>query len=358
MTTVAEAKGASRSKTTPIKWLNLVLTAVFIIWGFAYLAQRITLTDIIDALATANGRLLWLTLLAVFATTLLKAWRWQLMLSPHERTPPFATTFWAMIVGQFINTTIPVPRLGDVARVYTLNQQAQISKMRSLGTLIVEKTLDLTMLTLTLALVLPTIILPDNLTRNTLPLLTAALLVILCTLYLVTYQTDRLMILLNKIAQPLPPQLAQRFLKWTVSGLEGLAALRRPSLTILLLTLSTLISLLSILAPYILFIAFALPLNFLHAGLLYAAIAIIVAPATTPAQIGFFEFAVYVLLTQLLPQPQEALLISYAITFHVLAIAPQLLLGIPALIQTNWRRHSLTQAQHAMPIAQNHESAI
>ena len=65
------------------------------------------------------------------------------------------------MLGQYVNLIVPFFRLGEVARIYALNRQASVPMAQSLGTLVVEKVLDLFILILTIAAILPFVVLPE-----------------------------------------------------------------------------------------------------------------------------------------------------------------------------------------------------
>jgi glycosyltransferase 2 family protein len=155
-----EQKRVSDSQPLPLakrlfSWLNLLLGLVLLIWGVWYVVNEITLAELRHALALADPRYMVLALLVFLATLATKAARWQRQFTPRARRPGFAPSFWAMMLGQFMNTAVSFLRLGEIARVFALHQQTGISKLEGLGTLVLEKSLDLIMLVLTLVVLIP-----------------------------------------------------------------------------------------------------------------------------------------------------------------------------------------------------------
>lgn len=313
-------------------WFNFLLTAVLVIGGLWYLVQEVTLADFGQALARANVLYIALAVAVVVLTAVAKTWRWQQLLP--ER-PHFAPLFWSLVIGQFVNVTVPFLRLGEVARIYSLDQQAQTGKVRLVGTLVVEKTLDLLTLLLMIAFLIPFVVLSNFVTTNEVALITAVCLLILA-LYILAYHTAWVVQILQKFTRFLPGRWQRPFHQLTIAGLEGLAALRhRPTLLALVFS-SGVIAFLSILTPWLLLFAFGLPATFVLATLINVGATIATVPASTPAKIGVVQFAVIFILSQL-QVGSEAAVWSYAIVFHLVVILPQIVLGAVAMAQTGWR---------------------
>jgi uncharacterized protein (TIRG00374 family) len=225
--------------------------------------------------------------------------------------------------------------LGEVARIYSLDQQAQTGKVRVVGTLVVEKTLDLLTLLLMILALVPFVVLSEFVEANELALVTAVL-GLIAALYVLAYHTSWIVRLLQRLTRFLPKRLQRPFHQFTIAGLEGLAALRQRRTLLALLGSSTLIAFLSILTPWLLLPAFQLPASFLLATLINVGATIASVPASTPAKIGVVQFAVIFILSQL-EIGSEAAVWSYAIVFHLVVVLPQIALGLLAATQTGWR---------------------
>lgn len=313
-------------------WLNLLVTAVLLGGGLWYLVQEVTLAELGQALAQANVVYIVLTVLVVLITTVAKTWRWQILFPEH---PPFLPLFWSLAIGQFINLTVPFLRLGEIARIYSLDQQVQTGKVRVVGTLVVEKTLDLLTLLLMIAGLVPFVVVSDFVQTNGVALATAVLILILA-LYILAFHTAWVVRILRWFSRFLPERWQRPFHKLTIAGLEGLTALRQQRILLALLSSSFIIALLSILTPWLLLPAFHLPSTFILATLINVGATIAIVPSTTPAKIGVVQFAVIFILTRVGVE-DEAAVWSYAIIYHLVVILPQILLGAIATTQTSWR---------------------
>ena len=320
-----------------LPWFNLALALILIALGIWYLADKVSLEEIVQAILLAKPGYILLATGIIVLTGMMKALRWQLMFSLPDDTPRFAPLYWSLMLGQYVNLIVPFFRLGEVARIYALNLQNEIPMARSLGTLVVEKVLDAIMLALTIAILLPLVILPEFVGDPGWVLWTVPVAALLI-LYLLAYQTELIARFFQVIAEKFPTKLGRRLLNWSLLGLEGLASLRNTRLSLLLVGSSALIAFMALLTPYILFQAFDLQFSLVQAAVIHVVVTIATTPPSTPGKIGVFNGAVaLVLLTY--GMADEAIIISYSIVFHLVVIMPQIVLGSIAASRTDWRWH-------------------
>lgn len=314
--------------------VSILLTIILLLAGVWYLVSRVSLAEMAQALSAANPWLIAAALAVMVGTLLLKAWRWQLMYPPYRQAPPLPPFFWAMLLGAYINTLIPFLRLGELARIVAIDRGAGIKKTQALATLVLEKTLELLMLGLTVLVVITAVTLPPALNQTTTTLtVSAAALLILLLLYLIAAQTELVIRVMEALFGRLPAALGQRLSRWTVSGLAGLAALRSRKLALSLLALSALIAVCSVLTPLLLLRAFHLPFGWVEAAIINIAIMVALAPPSTPGKIGIFDGVVAFLLLQF-GYTNEAVIASYTIVYHLVVVLPLILLGSYAAAHT------------------------
>jgi uncharacterized protein (TIRG00374 family) len=209
--------------------------------------------------------------------------------------------------------------------------------MRTVGTLVVEKAIDLIFFALTVILLLPLVVLPDFYQPGL--LLVIAPILLLIFLFFLAYRPHIFVQLSRRISRHLPERWQERLSRSLIAGLEGIAALRNGRATAALLLLSLIIAALSALLPYILFPAFSIPLGLVEGTLMHVVVSVASLPPSTPAKIGVFNGVAALLLFQLGVQ-DEAVVISYAIVFHLVVIVPQIILGTVAAWQTDWNWNS------------------
>lgn len=310
-------------------WLNIGFTAVLLIAGIWYLVSRVSLAEMGQALRAASLPLILLSLGTAVLTLLLKAWRWQLMFPPDEMRPPasFPAFFWALLLGAYINVLVPFLRLGELARIVALDGFTGISKAQSLATLVLEKSLELIMLGLTMAVLLTAVALPAYLSGSGATLaLSLAGLAILIILYLIAGHAAIIIRLFEALFSRLPASIGRRLGRWTIAGLAGLVSLRRRRLAMGIVGLSAAIAVVAVLTPLLLLAAFHLPFGWVEAIILHTAITIALVPPTTPGKIGIFDGVVAFLLFQF-GLRDEAVIASVTIVYHLVLILPLIALG-------------------------------
>lgn len=129
---------------------------------FAFLAIGLLL--LFFAFRGINPQLLWndiktarygwilLSLIFAFLAYLLRAWRWMLIIEPIGYKPSFFNTFHAMMTGYLANFALP--RIGEITRCASLAKKENIPVDKLVGTVIVERVIDLLSLFILLVLLL------------------------------------------------------------------------------------------------------------------------------------------------------------------------------------------------------------
>ncbi len=109
------------------------------------------------------------SLAACFLAHVVRAFRWRMMITPlGHGTPSMLNTCYAVIIGYMAN--VAFPRMGEVSRCGVINRTNNIPIVKLIGTVIVERIVDLLMLTIVLALgiILQFDLLSDFLYKNVL----------------------------------------------------------------------------------------------------------------------------------------------------------------------------------------------
>lgn len=321
----APAPSQSLHRKKKVPWLRLFLSLILSGLGLWFVTRDASLTEIFAALGRARLEFVLLGLLVIALTTVVKAWRWRLLFRPRADRPPFGDIFWALSLGQLVNTAVPVLRLGEVARVYDLGQQTNSNKAHALGTLVVEKVLDLIMLAATLFLLLPFLVLP-GFVRESGTLLAFVALVTFLGLLLLAAKTQFALELVQLLARTLPARLEERLLTIADAGLKGLATLRSGRATFSLLLTSLFIAILAVMTPWILFFSMGIPLGLLAAATIHVVLTVGTLPPSTPAKVGVFEFLVAFML-QFFGVEGGATILAYTILYHLVVVLPQIAFG-------------------------------
>ena len=85
----------------------------------------------------------WIALSLFFAgiSFLIRARRWMLLIAPLGHTPSFKNTYHSLMIGYLSNYALP--RLGEVTRCVTLGKREEIPVDSLIGTVIIERVIDL-----------------------------------------------------------------------------------------------------------------------------------------------------------------------------------------------------------------------
>jgi uncharacterized protein (TIRG00374 family) len=301
---------------------------------FLWLALRqVSLGELVDAASQARPGWVLGGLGVILLTLGAKAWRWQLLYYPTWPPPSYRGLFRAMILGQFVNLVV---RLGELARIYAVEQDTPGIKARTLGTLVVEKTLDLVLLALLAVIVVPLVVMPTFVT-NALPTLVGLTAIAAAALYVVAARAGTVLSWFERTTHLLPDRLEERVNRLARASLLGLSALRSHRQLAFLLLITSVIAGLGVLTPLILFPAFGLPFGLREAAVLHTLLSIGTTPPSTPGKVGVFEWIVIWLLMNLFGFGDEAVALSYALVFHLVVILPQLALGAVAALRFRWQ---------------------
>ncbi|CAN5412738.1 lysylphosphatidylglycerol synthase transmembrane domain-containing protein [soil metagenome] len=145
------------------KNLLSILKYIFLLaiaFGLLFLAFKgVDVNKTIEEISHAN--VFWL-LASVFVSLVAffsRAYRWNLLIEPLGYKPKFTSTMYSLMVGYLAN--LAVPRLGEVSRCGSLSKAEKIPFNSLLGTVIVERLIDV--ISLLICLLLTAIIEYDRL---------------------------------------------------------------------------------------------------------------------------------------------------------------------------------------------------
>jgi uncharacterized protein (TIRG00374 family) len=294
---------------------------------FSYFAVRDVDFDVfIDALRQSSYWWILPALAALAASVAIRVIRWRYLFSVGTR-PPARPALRALLLGELFNAVLPM-RAGELARVIAVHREARTSRSEALGTVVVERLLDVLVLLALLLAVLPFV--PDvSWLGVAVGILAAAAVVAIAAIFaLWRYQSRPLRVLLRPLRW-LPGFSEARTSAAAESLLRGFEGLRsaRIGLVAVALTAATWLTVA---------LSFWLALRGLELGLGYDA-ALLVVVATTfalvipslPASLGVFEAATVYSLDPFGIDDSRAL--SAAVVLHVLTFAPFIVAGLVAL---------------------------
>ncbi|MCX6276306.1 MAG: lysylphosphatidylglycerol synthase transmembrane domain-containing protein [Bacteroidetes bacterium] len=136
------------------KYLLSVLKYIFLLAiaiGLLYLAfQGVDIGRTIHAISQANYFWLSASVLVSLVAFVSRAYRWNLLIEPLGYNPKSTNTMYSLMVGYLAN--LAVPRLGEVSRCGSLSKAEKIPFNGLLGTVIVERVIDVICLLICLLL--------------------------------------------------------------------------------------------------------------------------------------------------------------------------------------------------------------
>jgi uncharacterized protein (TIRG00374 family) len=126
---------APRSVLRAVVGIAVSIVALVLVFG------SVDLTATADVLRRAAPA--WVALMAVFLTVdlVLRAFRWKRLLAPI-RDVAFRSMFRYLLIGYLANNVLPA-RLGELVRCHYLGDREGISRATALGTVVVERVIDI-----------------------------------------------------------------------------------------------------------------------------------------------------------------------------------------------------------------------
>lgn len=106
--------------------------------------------DMAESMKKANYLWLVLSIFLGVLSHLSRAMRWNLVMRPAGYNPSLINSFFSVMVGYFTN--LAVPRAGEIARCATLARYEKVPVHYSVGTVVMERAIDLIMLFLVFVL--------------------------------------------------------------------------------------------------------------------------------------------------------------------------------------------------------------
>ena len=281
----------------------------------------------VRALAAASWPWVVVALIGVTVIAAAKALRWQWLYPPDAVPVPWRTHFAILMISQMLNLLVSVIRLGELARMELMRREGRPVGM-TLGTIVLEKSLDLLTVQALLLLAVPLAILPDWLRARTGLGVLAVGIGVLAALLLVSRYRERLLALVERIPEPRSPigaRWADRLRRLLRTTLESIAALRGPRL-VRAAVLTTFIWLGSVAVMMAMLAAFHIPPDWGAAFALMLALTFSNWIPTPPAMIGVVGAVTVAVLAPFGVPAAQALALGTVLNFVV--VAPPVLLGI------------------------------
>ncbi len=299
-------------------WIGLVISAVFL-----FLAIRnVEWPDVLNAWQSAR-----LLPLAVGLALLIGAWgvaavRWRLILAPapHLRV---RDTFAYIMIGFLANTVLPF-RLGELARVTLMGRQRNIGISRTLGSVALERVMDL--------LSLVVIILILGLVMDIPPVVQAGIttmsgsgIVLILSLTMLAFHQDRLQKLIRWCNRFIPEKWTRRPSVLLGNFSRGVVVIKNPLHVSGVFLLTLIVRCFGGSAVLLWLYAFNLPVPWYGAFFILVVVNLGSAIPSSPGYIGVYHYLAVLALSLWVPDRGPAL--AYAIGTHAINMLANVTLG-------------------------------
>lgn len=310
------------------KLLSLPLARGGLYFGISLLSlflalKDVSLRDVGAAFVQADLRFVGLALLSVALNTAAKTWRWQVLLGPAGRPVGFMPVLMALLSGQMLNLLYP-GRVGDLSRAYVIGGMG-IGRSFTLGTVALEKLLDMVLYALLIGFTLVLIPLPDWLGGSIYGVAGLSLTLILFSLVL-SYQQAWVVALLTRLFHRLPESWRKVWVGRFQSALSSLNVLRSRADLLKLALWSAMIWTTAVLNNYLILLALRLTLPAAAPALVLAALQAGIVLPGVPGRIGIFQYACVLALSVF--GIDRALGFTYGVLLHSVVMVPSTLVGL------------------------------
>ena len=140
--------------TSLLKSILFLSIGVGLVWWVVKDLTDEELTQIKDSFQDVNYFWLVMAGAMAFLSHLSRSMRWKILLKPLGYNPKLSNTFYAVMVGYLAN--LAFPRLGEITKCALLNKYEKIPVHQSIGTIFVDRIMDLVTLGLMLVLLVLT----------------------------------------------------------------------------------------------------------------------------------------------------------------------------------------------------------
>ena len=310
---------SNRLWRSPYLLVGIVFSAICL---FLVLRQ-VDLTAVWDVLSQANYALVALATANVTLILMIKAARWRLLFYPSQRDVKYRNLLSALVASVFVNFALPV-RLGDLLRAY-LAGLGGANRLHALGTIAVEKLLDMIALAVMFLLLLPAADLPPWLLQPAWALAAMALIALLAGIIF----KDKALRLLQTFENRMPALSRLGISKKASRALDSLEPLSHRTILLRMAAWTAIVWILSFATHQLVLRAMGLHLPLLAPLLLHTILQAGVAVPSSPGKLGVFHSLCVWTLSLL--DVASAPAVSYSILLYFVVWTPPTILGIVSL---------------------------
>lgn len=308
-------------------WVGIAVSVALLWWIF----RGEDLGEIARQVARADPWLLVLAGALNVTGGIFRTIRWRLLLSAVGHDVPYTARWKALNIG-FAVTNLTVGRLGEVARPYALSKMNPVTTSAGLGTIALERVLDLVALTALLLLTLLSPAFPSDAMVLGRPIGVAVTGVVglgsvaLIGAILLAVWPQGVRRLAVPVLSLLPPRFADPAVEAFDDFLSGLGLLRDPGAALHAMAWSLFVWVWMAGSFWAAFAAFGLDLGYTAALFTQCVVAVFVAIPAAPGFIGTLQAGVLVAVSGVFGAPETEVL-SMSLGYHFAGYIPVTALG-------------------------------
>jgi uncharacterized protein (TIRG00374 family) len=265
---------------------------------------------------------------------------------------PFWRAFSITNVSYLLNNVLPL-RVGEVARAYLATQaHPPVPVMKSVGTIVVERLVDVLAVLIILALALSGGPLPDEL-RASAAFFVPVVVVGFAVLLILASQRKRALTFGAGLIARLSILKRWNIAAWLEHFLDGLAPLTQPAELVQVLLLTTASWICSLLSGYVLMIAFFGHADWATTCLFSAAASLAVAVPAVPGNLGTYEVSILLALRAMGFGDPIGTATAFAVAVHAVNLLVNSSLGVYGFIHEGVSLGQISQGVREMKTPSN-----
>jgi glycosyltransferase 2 family protein len=325
-------------------WLRMMLGIVLSLLFFLVALREVSFPDVAAALAGARASYLCLAIVSVLLNLLAKTMRWRVLIGASGQEIAFSRLLSSLLVGQVLNALVPA-RAGDLSRAYAVGGLGP-GRTYVLGTVVLEKAIDMIAYAVLFVLLLLLMPLPAWLDAS-LPLVIVAALVAVALLGGAVLAGD---VFVRRVGQHLPARLAHSLVPRLQAGLASLQSVRSQGSLFEVLAWTLLAWSTAVLNNLLVLLSLNLHLPLAAALLLLIVLQAGITLPSTPGSLGVFEYLCIICLA--LYGVDRSTAFSYGVLLHGVVMLPPIPVGLGLI----WHFHASRQAHGVVPPADEQTS--
>ncbi|MGD8752011.1 MAG: lysylphosphatidylglycerol synthase transmembrane domain-containing protein, partial [Anaerolineales bacterium] len=305
------------------KYLRIALALLVSVLSLYFATRRVDFSQVLSTLSNAKFNYIYLALIFISINHLSKAFRWRLLIQPDGKQLNYWNIFSALMVGQMLNYFFPV-RVGDLGRAYVIGGMGP-GRSYTLGTVLLEKFLDLIMYVILFLISVLMIPLPTWISRPAFILIVITLLISIVVIIIGFYRNS-VKNWVKKFTGRLSERGSVRYLGRQLDiGTSSFEILKNYRILAKLVLWSLAIWISSLMINHVTLRALDLKLPLIASILVLVTLQAGIAIPSVPGRIGVFEFICVATLMFL--GVDETLAFSFGILLHALVMFPVVLAG-------------------------------